>query len=57
MNKLSLLGVRARETGDGGEGKPGRGAVKVQVGAIGSPEGELVGQAGIGKAVLQIWNC
>ena len=57
MNKLSLLGGRARETGDGGEGKPGRGAVKLQVGAIGSPEGELVGQAGIGKAVLQIWNC
>lgn len=30
----------------GGKGKPGRGAVKVQVGAIGSPEGEwLVRQA------------
>ena len=59
VNKLSLLGVLEvpvkREAGK--KGKPGGDTVQVQVSAIRSLAGGLVveaGQAGVGKAVLQI---
>jgi len=59
VNKVSLLGVLEVPVRQerGKKGKPGSDAVRVQVGAIRSLEGGLVieaGQAGVGKAVLQI---
>ena len=59
VNKLSLLGVLEVPVRQekGKRSKPGGDAVRVQVSAIRSLEGGLVieaGQAGVGKAVLQI---
>lgn len=59
VNKVSLLGVLEVPVRQekGKKGKPGGDAVRVQVSGIRSLEGGLVveaGQAGLGKAVLQI---